>query len=150
MGLIQSKEHHKTKKHQPQPQPQRPINRARECSNNSIQNVSSMTSTPNLSRSSSTINSRATSVMGDVKDCMHKMLGRPSDLPINNSRLAPRRSFSAPAELFTIDDQPRNQCPSEEEQDRLTNTVMNFMGFIHGFFVNALYIAFCSEALFWR
>lgn len=68
-------------------------------------------------------------MMGDVKDSFHKILGRPTDSP---NRVIPRRSFSAPAELFDVDDQKKH-CPlkmDEEEQDRLTNTVNTNMFYL--------------------
>lgn len=122
MGSIHSKDHRRRR----QQQPDKHLNKT-----STHNNSSSLTTTPNLSRSSSTINSRATSMIEDVKGCVHKMLGRSStDLP---PRFYTRRSFSAPAELFTIDDNDQKiPCPSitnEEEQDRLINTV-NIIKFI--------------------
>lgn len=60
--------------------------------NSSIETISPVQSTPDLSRSSSTINSRATSIIGD---CVHKILGKPRPVPIETD---------------------------EKEQDRSTNT----------------------------
>lgn len=93
--------------------------------------------TPGLSRSSSKTTSRPASVMGDVKECVNKILGRSSstvDVASTSYRSTPRRSFSAPAGCF--DSTMLNTCSNmsssttkyclpidETEQDRLTNTV---------------------------
>ncbi|KAF1805449.1 hypothetical protein V8B55DRAFT_1380743 [Mucor lusitanicus] len=101
--------------------------------------VSATTSTlptPGLSRSSSKTTSRPASVIGDVKECVNKILGRSSsalDVTSTGCRSTPRRSFSAPAGCF--DSTMLNSCSNmsssttkyclpidETEQDRLTNT----------------------------
>lgn len=106
--------------------------------------VSATTSTlptPGLSRSSSKTTSRPASVIGDVKECVNKILGRSSsalDVTSTGCRSTPRRSFSAPAGCF--DSTMLNSCSNmsssttkyclpidETEQDRLTNTVTIFV-----------------------
>ncbi|KAI9482754.1 MAG: hypothetical protein EXX96DRAFT_498351 [Benjaminiella poitrasii] len=100
--------------------------------------VSSRATSPGLSRSSSTSLSRPTSVIGDVKDCVQKFLGRSSSaLDVSTTHIVtPRISFSAPAELLSDDiiacnddDMTIKSCNNryclpidEQEQDRLTNT----------------------------
>ncbi|KAK4518702.1 uncharacterized protein ATC70_008924 [Mucor velutinosus] len=92
--------------------------------------------TPGLSRSSSRTTSRPASVIGDVKECVSKILGRSSstlDVTSTSHRSTPRRSISAPAGCF--DSTMLNSCSNisssttkyclpidETEQDRLTNT----------------------------
>ncbi|KAI8640943.1 hypothetical protein BD408DRAFT_347058 [Parasitella parasitica] len=79
--------------------------------------------------------------MGDVKDCVSKILGRSSsafDVTLQSHRSTPRRSFSAPAGCFdsALLNPPNISCTptttttatkyclpvDEKEQDRLTNT----------------------------
>ncbi|CEP15307.1 hypothetical protein [Parasitella parasitica] len=108
-------------------------------STHSVNLTTSALHTPGLSRSSSRTTSRPASVMGDVKDCVSKILGRSSsafDVSLQSQRSTPRRSFSAPAGCFgsAMLNPSSSSCTAtttatkyclpldEKEQDRLTNT----------------------------
>jgi hypothetical protein len=138
MGNHHSQEHHRRKNRSKQQEQQHSVP------------ISPITTPPDLSRSSSICDSRPTSVMGDVRVCVQKILGKSQSTvdvtssiasETNSNRGTYKRSTSAPAELFSADSdgsqlhsssqlrscQTSNSkyCfPTDEiEQDRLTNTV---------------------------
>jgi hypothetical protein len=167
MGNHHSQEHHNSRKSH--------RNRSKEQHQHSVP-VSPVTTPPDLSRCSSISDSRPTSVMGDVRVCVQKILGKSqstvdvttSVASDNSNRGTYKRSTSAPAELFSGDSQIQNSSqlrscqtsnskycfPTDEiEQDRLTNTVKYFfcindlVDFCTHILLN---IALCTQALFWR